>query len=129
MTHVLVADDDPDIRKLVVMKLRSAGHEVTEAADGSAALELARTRGPDLALLDLMMPGLTGLEVCEHLKADPATSGVPVVLLTARAQERDVEHGIAAGADAYLSKPFSPRQLLEELAPFLGDQPRATPEA
>ena len=123
MSHVLVADDDPDIRRLIVMKLRSAGHEVTDVGDGTAAVDAARAVRPDLALLDLSMPGLTGIEVCTALKADPVLADVPVVLLTARAQERDVEAGLAAGADAYLSKPFRPRELLAELAPYLDAAP------
>lgn len=120
MARVLVADDDPDIRRLVVMKLRGAGHEVTEVGDGLAAVEAARRDPPpDLLLLDLMMPGLTGIEVCETLRREPGLEQVPMVLLTARAQERDVANGLAAGATAYLSKPFSPRGLLDELAPYL----------
>ena len=120
MASVLVADDDPDIRRLVVMKLRSAGHEVVEVGDGLAAVEAARTSRPDLLLLDLMMPGLTGIEVCGTLRGEPGFEDVPMVLLTARAQERDVAVGLAAGATAYLSKPFSPRGLIEQLAPYLG---------
>lgn len=120
MARVLVADDDPDIRRLVVMKLRSAGHEVIEVGDGNAAVEAARAETPDLLLLDLMMPGLTGIEVCQTLRAEERFADVPMVLLTARAQERDVSSGLAAGATAYVSKPFSPRGLLDELAPYLG---------
>lgn len=121
MARVLVADDDPDIRRLVVMKLRGAGHEVIEVGDGTAAVETARTHAPDLLLLDLMMPGLTGIEVCKTLRADDTFADVPMVLLTARAQERDVRAGLAAGATAYVSKPFSPRGLLDQLAPYLGN--------
>ncbi|WP_052668244.1 response regulator [Nitriliruptor alkaliphilus] len=124
MARVLVADDDPDIRRLVVMKLRSAGHAVTEVGDGNAAVEVARAEAPDLLLLDLMMPGMSGTEVCQTLRAEDRFADVPMVLLTARAQERDVTSGLAAGATAYLSKPFSPRGLIEELAPYLGDPDR-----
>jgi two-component system, OmpR family, response regulator MtrA len=125
VSHVLVADDDEDIRRLVVMKLRSAGHEVTHVGDGDAALAALTADPPDLAVLDLMMPGLTGVQVCEAIRADPALAHVPVVLLTARAQERDQAEGLAAGADAYLSKPFRPKALLAELAPYL-DPHRST---
>ena len=119
MTHILVADDDPDIRKLLVLKLRGAGHTVAEAEDGQAALDSARAAPPALALLDLMMPRRSGLEVCRELKADPDLAHVPVILLTARAQERDRAEGLEAGADAYLSKPFRPRELLAQLEPYL----------
>ncbi len=115
MAHILVADDDPDIRQLVVMKLRAAGHRTTEVGDGPSALAAARADRPDLLLLDLMMPGMTGIEVCQVLREDDA-SLMPIILLTARAQERDVQAGLAAGATAYLSKPFSPRGLAELVA-------------
>jgi len=112
MTRVLVADDDPDIRELVRFKLEQGGHEVTTVADGDAALEAARAGGPyALILLDVMMPRRTGIEVCEALRADPAMRSVPILLLTAKAQEADVERGFAAGADDYIVKPFSPREL------------------
>jgi DNA-binding response OmpR family regulator len=112
MTRVLVADDDPDIRELVRFKLEQGGHEVTTVADGDAALEAARANGPyALILLDVMMPRRTGIEVCEALRADPTMRAVPILLLTAKAQEADVERGFAAGADDYIVKPFSPREL------------------
>ena len=113
MSHVLIADDDPDIRELVRFKLEQAGHEVTAVADGAAALSAARDGSQfDLVLLDVMMPRMTGLEVCTALRADPELSAIPILMLTARAQERDVDHGFAAGADDYILKPFSPRELL-----------------
>jgi len=113
MSHVLIADDDPDIRELVRFKLQQAGHEVTAVADGAAALSAARENANfDLVLLDVMMPRMTGLEVCAALRSDPETSAVPILMLTAKAQERDVEHGFAVGADDYILKPFSPRELL-----------------
>jgi two-component system, OmpR family, response regulator MtrA len=121
VARILVAEDDPDIRLLLVMKLRSAGHEVTEVADGDAAVDAAHTSAPDLLLLDLMMPGRTGIEVCETLREEDAFADVPMILLTARAQEQDVERGLAAGATAYLSKPFSPRELIDTLDPYLPD--------
>ncbi|PVZ14577.1 response regulator transcription factor [Actinomycetospora cinnamomea] len=111
MATVLVADDDPDVRDVVVFKLQQSGHEVLVAEDGGAALDLARSSRPDLAVLDVMMPRMTGLDVCRELRADRATAGIPVILLTARAQEGDIESGFAWGADDYLTKPFSPREL------------------
>lgn len=111
MATVLVADDDPDVRDVVVFKLEQSGHDVLVAEDGGAALDLARRACPDLAVLDVMMPRMTGLDVCRELRADPATSGMPIILLTARAQEGDIETGFAWGVDDYLTKPFSPREL------------------
>lgn len=113
MSHVLIADDDPDIRELVRFKLEQAGHDVTAVADGAAALLAARDGSPfDLVLLDVMMPRMTGLEVCAALRSDPEMGAVPILMLTAKAQERDVDYGFAAGADDYILKPFSPRELL-----------------
>lgn len=109
--RILVADDDLDILELVSFKLRQAGHEVTAVSDGATALETIRTTRPDLAVLDVMMPGLSGLDVLRELRADPALDQVAVILLTARSRDDDVDHGFAAGADDYVVKPFSPREL------------------
>ena len=87
MARVLVADDDPDVRDVVVFKLEQVGHDVLVAEDGGTAPALARRELPELAVLDVMMPRMTGLDVCRELRADPATAGIPVILLTARAQE------------------------------------------
>ena len=106
--RVLVADDEDDIRALVSLAVRRAGCTVaTEVPDGTQALAAARTDPPDLAVLDVSMPGATGLEVCAALHADPVTAGVPVLLLSAGASPDDVARGLAAGADAYLPKPFT----------------------
>jgi DNA-binding response OmpR family regulator len=106
--RVLVADDEDDIRALVCLAVRRAGGTVAaEAADGSHALTAARSDPPDLAVLDVSMPGATGLEVCAALRADPATAAVRILLLSAGASPDDVASGLAAGADAYLAKPFS----------------------
>jgi two-component system response regulator MtrA len=116
VSRVLVADDDPDIRELVRFKLEQAGHDVVAVADGDAAVAAATDGEPfDLAILDVMMPRRSGLEVCEVLRADEATRGLPVLLLTAKAQERDVEQGFAVGADDYIVKPFSPRELMSRV--------------
>lgn len=117
--HVLVADDDPDIRDLVAFKLTTAGYEVEVVADGLAALDHARARPPRLVLLDVMMPGLSGLDVAQQLRADPRTATVPIILLTAKAQEQDVEGGFGVGADDYVTKPFSPRELLSRVRAVL----------
>lgn len=111
MVTVLLAEDDADIRLFVTIKLRQVGYEVRAFEDGLSALASARDNQPDLALLDIMMPGMSGLDVCRELRADPATSEVPIILLTARAQESNIEDGFAVGADDYIVKPFSPGEL------------------
>jgi DNA-binding response OmpR family regulator len=112
MTRVLVVDDDPDICELVGFKLVQAGFEVEAEADGEAGLAAATDLRPDLILLDWMMPKLTGIEVCLALRAGSVTASIPVIFLTAKAQETDVQRGFAAGADDYIVKPFSPRELV-----------------
>ncbi|MET9849272.1 response regulator transcription factor [Streptomyces ossamyceticus] len=111
MARVLVADDDADIRDLVAFKLTQSGHQVTAVEDGMAALRALREGPPDLVLLDIRMPGMSGLDVCRELRAAQETASLPVILITARSQEGDVELGFSAGADDYIVKPFSPREL------------------
>lgn len=113
--RLLVADDDRDIRELVAFKLEQAGFVVETAEDGLSALTAALARPHDLVVLDVMMPGLSGLDVTRQLRADERTATVPIILLTARAQEADVEGGFAAGVDDYVVKPFSPRELLSRV--------------
>jgi DNA-binding response OmpR family regulator len=122
--RVLVADDDADIRELVVFKLESAGFEVTAVGDGRAALDAALADPPDLVVLDHMMPRLTGLEVCAELRRSPGTATLPVILLTAKAQEADVTRGFELGADDYVVKPFSPRELLSRVQAVLARRVR-----
>ena len=117
---VLVVDDDERVRSLLRLALARSGLVVLEAPDGAAALDLVRRARPDLVLLDMMMPGLGGLEVCRRLRADPATRTLPVLMLSAAASEEDRRAGLESGADAYLTKPFSPRALLAAVAAYLG---------
>jgi len=117
---VLCADDDEDILALVTLRLGRAGYDVVQATDGDQALRLARERRPAVAVLDVMMPGRTGLDVLRKLRADEATSGIHVILLSARAQQSDVESGLGAGADAYLAKPFRAAELVEKVGELLG---------
>ncbi|GIM90772.1 hypothetical protein Ato02nite_025650 [Paractinoplanes toevensis] len=119
VTVVLVADDDADIRDLVAFKLEQAGFDVIAVEDGQTALEQARSRQPTLAVLDVSMPGLSGIDVCKMLRADPATAGILIIMLTARVQEQDVEGGFSAGADDYVTKPFSPRELVSRIQALL----------
>ena len=121
MRHtILVADDEATIRALVRATLSSAGYDVIEAAGGGEALELARTARPDLIVLDLMMPGRSGLEVLRELQADPELAATPVVMLSARTLAADREAAAADGADRFLAKPFRPRQLVRVVADVLG---------
>ena len=113
--RVLIAEDDRDIRELVAAKLRSAGLDVTEVSDGTAALNSIRDDLPDLVLLDVMMPGMSGLDIIEELRSSERTAGLPAILLTARSQEFDVEAGLSIGATDYVVKPFSPRDLVERV--------------
>jgi DNA-binding response OmpR family regulator len=106
---VLIADDDADILGLVRVRLERSGFAVISAQNGTEALELAASRDPDVAIFDVSMPGLSGIDVTRLLRETNAK--LPVILLTGRAQETDVEAGAAAGADAYLTKPFSPQDL------------------
>ena len=116
---ILIADDDPDIQMLVALRLERAGYRVLRASDGEAALSLALAESPDLAVLDWSMPKLDGLELTRRLRANAETAEMPVLLLTARAQEADVATGIAAGATAYMRKPFSGEELSRRVRDLL----------
>jgi CheY-like chemotaxis protein len=109
---VLIADDESSIRLLVHATIESDDYSVVEAADGAQAWALTQELKPSLVLLDVQMPGQSGLEVLRSIKADPNLKGTRVILLTSKAQERDIEVGLIAGADFYLTKPFSPLDLL-----------------
>ena len=122
--RVLVADDEDDIRALVALAVRKAGCVVVgSVADGAAALDLARAELPELAVLDVSMPGATGLEVCTALRADPATAAIRILLLSAGASLEDVAAGLAAGADAYLAKPFQVSGLVHQVRSLVARQP------
>jgi len=118
--RILVVDDDPFIRELLTLKFRNAGFEVEAAQDGEAGLAAAFACPPDIVLLDWMMPRLSGPETCRSLRAAAATENVPVILLTAKAQEADMQAGFAAGASDYALKPFSPRELVARVNEALG---------
>jgi CheY-like chemotaxis protein len=116
---VLVADDDPDILLLITLTLERDGYDVVAAKDGLSALEAAAERVPHLVLLDLMMPGLDGYQVTHRLRAEPATQHIPIVIVTAAAEESQASQALEAGADAYMKKPFSPRDLLSTTASLI----------
>lgn len=114
--RILVADDEDDIRDLVCLAVgRAGGLVLRSVADGNAALAAARADLPQLAVLDVSMPGATGLEVCAALRADPTTAGIAILLLSAGASTADIARGLAAGADAYLPKPFSVAALVRQI--------------
>ncbi len=116
--RVLVVDDDRDIRDLVAIKLEAAGLEVVTRADGAQALDAIREGGWSVIVLDVMMPGMSGVDVLRVIRDDGDRT--PVILLTARGQEKDIEAGFAAGADDYVTKPFSPRALLARISAAVG---------
>lgn len=119
MATILLAEDEADIRRLLALKLKQAGHVVRAFGDGATALADARTHAPDLAVLDVAMPGISGLEVCRELRKNPSTARVPILILTARAQQADIAAGLAAGASEYIPKPFSPRELADRVNALL----------
>jgi CheY-like chemotaxis protein len=121
---VVIADDDADIRELIALSVVRAGAVVTaEVGTGSAALEAIRRCLPDLAILDISMPEMTGLEVCRAIRADPTTSGISIMVLSAAVQPAAVAEGHAAGADVYEAKPFSPRRLSGRIRDMLQSRP------
>lgn len=119
---ILIVDDQPDLRLLIRLTFSGTAFDVREAADGEAALAACKKTVPDVVLLDVMMPGIDGYEVCRRLKSDAHTAGALVVLMTAGHQETERARARAAGADLYLAKPFSPAQLLELVTSHLNSQ-------
>ena len=115
----MVADDDEDVRELVVFRLARAGYQVITAGDGEEAVEVALSRRPQVCVIDVMMPKLDGYEVTERLRASDELADVAILLLTASVEEASVEKGFAAGADDYIKKPFSPKELVERIAAAL----------
>jgi len=130
MARILVVEDDPDIAELVGHYLQKAGHAAERVASGSDGLARVRAEPPDLVILDLMLPGLSGLVVCEAMRADPAVAAVPIIMLTARAEESDKITGLELGADDYVTKPFSPKELVARVGALLRRVERSkTPQA
>ena len=124
MTHkLLVADDEPNIVISLEYLMKREGYDVLVATDGNQALEAIQREQPALVLLDVMMPGKTGFEVCQAVRADPALDGVRILMLTAKGRETDVGKGLALGANAYMTKPFSTRELVQKVAELLEAAP------
>lgn len=119
MSKILVAEDERDILDLITFTLEYGGHKVIPSSNGAEALELTRQEKPDLVLLDVRMPCMTGFEVCEYLKSEESTKSIPVVFLSAKGQEVEVNTGYEVGAVDYILKPFAPDQLLENLEEIL----------
>ena len=123
-TRIVVADDDQDILDLVVFKLTQAGYDAVAVGDGVAALAAIEADLPRLAILDVMMPGLSGMDVLRKVRANEATKDLDVILLTARARDSDVDTGFATGASDYVIKPFSPRELMHRVNAVLARDTR-----
>ena len=109
---ILIVEDDPDIREIMEYNLSKEGLRITCADDGKVGLRLAREKNPDLLLLDRMLPGMAGEEICKHLRADPETKELPIIMITAKGEESDIVEGLTRGADDYITKPFRPAELV-----------------
>jgi len=126
MPKILAVDDEPDALELLKVNLRTAGYDVTTAADGDEALKKARAIVPDLIILDVMLPEVDGLEVCKILRRDKQVSAIPIIMLTAKAAEIDRVLGLELGADDYVTKPYSPRELVLRVKRLLRPEPATT---
>lgn len=118
-THIVVVEDESDILEVLSYNLRREGFEVSTSLDGAQGLELIQQQLPDLVLLDLMLPGIDGLEICRRLRSNPASQHIPIVMVTAKGEESDVVLGLGIGADDYLVKPFSPKELIARVKAVL----------
>jgi DNA-binding response OmpR family regulator len=119
MAKILIAEDEPDIRELVAFMLRFAGYEVMAAANGEEAVQAATREVPDLVLMDVRMPRMTGYDACRLMKSNPTLRDVPIVFLSAKGQESEIQSGLEAGAEEYLLKPFSPDELTNRVRSIL----------
>jgi len=125
VTTVLIVEDDPDTSELIAFGLDRAGYEVRVASDGTAAMAAAQSADIDLVLLDVVVPGVSGTDVCRRLRAAAHTAGLPIIMVTARARAVDAERAFEAGADDYIVKPFSPRELVIRIEQALARVARA----
>jgi len=129
VSHILIVEDDKDIADLIAHYLQKAGHTIDMCASGPAALATIAAAPPELVLLDLMLPGLDGLNVCQALRRNPQTASIPIIMLTARGEEAERIAGLEQGADDYVTKPFSPGELVARVAALLRRAKSATPAA
>ena len=119
MAKIVIAEDEPDIRELIAFTLRFAGHEVIAGSNGEEGYDLTKKEHPDLSMFDVRMPKMTGYDACKKIKADPEIAHIPVIFLSAKGQENEIEQGMEAGAEEYLLKPFAPDQLTERIKTIL----------
>lgn len=119
MAKILISEDESDIRDLITFTLHFAGHEVIPTVNGEEAVQMALNEKPDLILLDVRMPRMSGYEACQHIKEHQSTKNIPVVFISAKGQENEVKTGIEYGAEEYIMKPFSPDQLTERIDAIL----------
>jgi DNA-binding response OmpR family regulator len=119
MPKIVIAEDEPDIRELITFTLQFAGFEVIPTSNGAEALEATQREVPDLVMMDVRMPKMTGYEACRAMKADPNIQHIPVIFLSAKGQESEIKEGLEAGAEEYLLKPFAPDQLIERIRAIL----------
>lgn len=122
MERILIAEDEPDIRELIRLALQFNGYEVISASDGAEAVELASNNSFDLIMLDVRMPRLTGYEACRQMRMMESTKDIPIVFLSAKGQEAEVDEGLEAGADRYILKPFAPIELANEIKQILAER-------
>ncbi|ADR19674.1 response regulator transcription factor [Calditerrivibrio nitroreducens] len=118
---VLLADDELRLRKVVVLHLKKAGFDVIEASNGKQAVELAKIHNPEIIVLDVMMPEMDGITACKEFRKSPEFAKTPIIMLTAKATSDDIEVGKSAGASEYLTKPFSPKELIEKIQELMGN--------
>ncbi len=119
MPRILVAEDEKDIRELIAFTLRFAGFDVLLATNGAEAVEVAEAERPDLVILDVRMPRMSGYEACRRLKENPQTASLPVVFLSAKGQDSEIQQGLASGAEEYILKPFAPDELIQQVRSIL----------
>lgn len=119
MPRILVAEDEKDIRELIAFTLRFAGFDVLLATNGAEAVEVAEVEKPDLVILDVRMPRMSGYEACRRLKENPQTASLPVVFLSAKGQDSEIQQGLESGAEEYILKPFAPDELIQQVRDIL----------
>ncbi|MBC7228309.1 MAG: response regulator [Thermoflexales bacterium] len=119
MPRILVAEDEKDIRELIAFTLRFAGFDVLLATNGAEAVEVAEAEKPDLVILDVRMPKMSGYEACRRLKGNPQTASLPVVFLSAKGQDSEIQQGLESGAEEYILKPFAPDELIQQVRDIL----------